>query len=68
MNQATRNILGYAEEAVGRLIQECRPNGPLYRKDPQAVAQLSRTGKWLLSALANLHRRLEQAQPQARQA
>ena len=62
MTQATRNIIAYAEEAVGRLIQECRHGGPLYGRNPRAVAQVSRTGKWLLSAIATLHRELNQPQ------
>ena len=59
MTQATRNIIAYAEEAVGRLVQECRHDGPLYGRNPRAVAQVSRTGKWLLNAIAALHRELK---------
>ena len=62
MTQATRNIIAYAEEAVGRLVQECRPGGPLYARNPRAVAQVSRTGKWLLNALTTLHRELNKPQ------
>jgi hypothetical protein len=48
-----------AEEAVGRLITECRKPGPLYKRAPRAVAQVSRTGKWLLNAIAALNRELK---------
>jgi len=59
MTQATQKIIAYAEEAVGRLVQECRQGGPLYSQHPKAVAQVSRTGKWLLNAIAALHRELD---------
>ncbi len=45
-----------AEEAVRRLVESCRKHGPLYREHPQAVAQINRTAKWLLNALARLRR------------
>ena len=53
------NTLRAAEEAVNRLVEECRKNGPLYPRSPKAVAQVSRTGKWLLHAIAALHRELK---------
>ncbi len=58
MTQAMENILGSAEEGVRRLVQECRPTGPLYTCNPRKVAQVSRTGKWLLNAIAALQREL----------
>ena len=61
MNARTQKVLRSAEEAVGRLVEECRKGGPLYAEDPGAVAQVSRTAKWLLNALARLHR--EQGTP-----
>jgi len=50
----TLKSLDSAERAVGRLIQECRKDGPLYRDNPKAVAQVSRTSKWLLNAIVAL--------------
>jgi hypothetical protein len=47
-----------AEQAVRRLVKECSKQGTLYPRSPRAVAQVSRTGKWLLSALAALERAL----------
>jgi hypothetical protein len=58
MDPSTRNTLRTAEQAVTRLVEQCRKPGPLYRRHPKAVAQVSRTGKWLLNALAALHREL----------
>ena len=43
--------LAAAERAVNGLVQECGKQGPLYQHDPKAVAQVSRTGKWLLNAI-----------------
>jgi hypothetical protein len=49
-----QETLRAAEEAVTRLIEACRKPGPLYQRDPRAVAQVSRTGKWHLNAIATL--------------
>ena len=43
--------LAAAERAVYGLVQECDKQGPLYQHDPKVVAQVSRTGKWLLNAI-----------------
>jgi len=59
MNQQTQNILRTAEDAVTRLVEECQKQGPLYQHSPKAVAQTSRTGKWLLNAISALHRDLD---------
>jgi hypothetical protein len=59
VDESTRNMLRAAEEAVSRLIDECRKNGPIYARDPKAVAQVSRTGKWHLSAIAALRKALD---------
>ena len=59
MDESTRNTLRAAEEAVSRLIDECRKDRPLYARDPKAVAQVSRTGKWHLSAIAALRKALD---------
>lgn len=58
MNPETQEMLRAAEEAVSRLIEQCQRTGPLYQKCPRAVAQVSRTGKWLGNAAC----RIEQAQ------
>ncbi len=50
-----------AEEAVTELVAACRKKGPLYNQHPRAVAQLSRTGKWLLNAISALRRQLEES-------
>jgi hypothetical protein len=44
-----------AQAAVTRLVEECRKGGPLYVQNPPAVAQVSRTAKWLLNALERLN-------------
>jgi hypothetical protein len=41
---------------VNRLVEECRKPGRLYSRNPKAVAQVSRTGKWLLNAISALHK------------
>jgi hypothetical protein len=46
--------LAAAERAVNGLVQECGKQGPLYQHNRQAVAQVSRTGKWLLNAISAL--------------
>jgi hypothetical protein len=43
--------VGSAEEAVNRLLKECRQGGPLYFRHPRVVAQVSRNARWLLNAL-----------------
>jgi hypothetical protein len=48
-----------AKEATTHLIEACRKNGHLYRKNPKAVAQVNRTGKWLLNALGALRKTLD---------
>jgi hypothetical protein len=58
MDPQTSNVLRAAEEAVTCLVEACRKGAPLYVRNPKAVAQVSRTGKWLLNALAVLRRAL----------
>ena len=60
MDPATRNTLRAAERAVTRLIDACEKDGPLYVESPRAVAQVSRTGKWLINAITALHRELNE--------
>jgi hypothetical protein len=47
-----------AAEAVSSLVEACRSRNPAYRRSSRALAQVSRTGKWLLHALARLRRDL----------
>jgi hypothetical protein len=58
MDPQTLHTLRAAEESVVRLVEACRKPGPLYVRSPRAVAQVSRTGKWLLNAIAGLRREL----------
>ena len=61
MDPTTSNALRAAERAVTRLVEECVKDGPLYAESPRAVAQIGRTGKWLLNAIAALRRELREA-------
>jgi hypothetical protein len=58
VNAKTQKSIRTAELAVARLVEECHKHGPLYVQHPGAVAQVSRTGKWLLNAIAALRREL----------
>jgi hypothetical protein len=65
VDPVTPNALRAAQDAVTGLVEACRKPGPLYRRSPRAVAQVSRTGKWLLNALEALHRELNRpAEPE----
>ncbi len=59
MDPVTQSAFRAAEQAVRRLLEQCRKEGRLYRRDPRAAAQVNRTARWLLNALANLRRALE---------
>jgi hypothetical protein len=59
VDESTRTTLRAAEEAVAALVEACAKDGPLYPCDPRAVAQVSRTGKWHLSAIAALAKALD---------
>jgi hypothetical protein len=59
MDPDTQATLRAAVAAVTHLIEVCRPRGPLYQLEPRAVAQVNRTSKWLLNAIAALHRKLD---------
>ena len=61
MDESTSNMLRAAEEAVGRLVEACRKDGTLYQRDRRATAQVSRTGKWHLNAIAALRKALDTA-------
>jgi hypothetical protein len=59
MDPRAQSAFKAAEEAVTRLVEQCSKPGPLYKRNPRAVAQVSRSGKWLLNAIAVLHRELK---------
>jgi hypothetical protein len=50
----TRNLIRSVEKSVTRLLNACHKDGHLYSRNPRAVAQINRTGKWLLNALRQL--------------
>ena len=56
MNQETQDAIQAAVQAVQQLIHACRKGSPLYAENPRAVAQVSRTAKWLLNAITRLCR------------
>lgn len=56
MNTSANPILQKTEKVVRQLVEECQKHGPLYQANPRAVAQVSRTGKWLLNAIAQLNK------------
>jgi len=56
MDPQLENTLRAAEEAVNRLVEACGKPGPVYARNPRAVAQVSRTGKWHLNAIAALRK------------
>jgi len=56
MTLETQAAVDTAAQAVHQLIGACRKGGPLYTQSPRAVAQVSRTAKWLLSAIDRLRR------------
>jgi hypothetical protein len=58
VDPVTPDALRAAEEAVHRLVRECRRGGSLYARDPRAVTRLGRTARWLLWAIASLRRAL----------
>jgi hypothetical protein len=41
VDESTLNMLRAAEDAVIALIEVCRKSGPIYGRDPKAVAQVS---------------------------
>jgi hypothetical protein len=56
MTPETRVAVDTAAQAVHRLVTACRKGGSLYTQSPRAVAQVSRTAKWLLNAIDRLRR------------
>jgi hypothetical protein len=61
VNPETLELLRAAEDSVTRLLERCSKTGPLYPRSPRAVAQVSRTGKWLLNAVTALRADLGRA-------
>ena len=61
MNRRILTTIGATRKAVTRLIDRCRKGSPLYSRSPRAAAHVSRTAKWLLNAIAALHRELDAA-------
>jgi hypothetical protein len=61
MKRLTLKSLGTAEKTITGLIERCQKGSPLYARNPKIVAQVSRTCKWLLNALAALKGTLEAA-------
>ena len=59
MNPESQEMLPAAQEIVTCLVERCAKTGPLYPANPKAVAQVSRTGKWLINAIVALDRALE---------
>jgi hypothetical protein len=59
MTPEMNHLVGTVAPASNRLIAECRKGGPLYVQSPRSVAQVSRTAKWLRSAIARLQRELD---------
>jgi hypothetical protein len=58
MNRKTQTAVARAEKAVSRLVEHCQKGGPLHTQNPKLVAQVSRTGKWHLNAIAGLKQSL----------
>ena len=58
MTRDSRTSVQAAGQVVNRLIAECRKGGPLYVQNPKAVAQVSRTAKWLRNGIKRLQREL----------
>jgi len=55
MNLKTRKVVASTEKNVKRLVDVCQKHGPLYVQNPQVVAHISRTSKWLLNAIGKLN-------------
>jgi hypothetical protein len=59
MDPQLEELLRAAEKAVAPLIEACQKSSPLYQRGPKTVAQVSRTGKWLLNAVGALRQTLD---------
>lgn len=60
MNTSANPIIQKTEKVVRQLVEECQKNGALYQANPRAIAQVSRTSKWLLNAIAQLNKEPDQ--------
>jgi hypothetical protein len=58
MSSETLKTVCSAQETVAQLVEACRKEGRLYQENPKSVAQVSRTGKWLLNAITALRQTL----------
>ena len=67
MGPQTLHTLATAEDAARDLVELCRKQGKLYQQHPRSAAQVSRSSKWLLNAIAVLRGDLDNA-PDAPQA
>jgi hypothetical protein len=63
MDQQTQELVGAGEQAVARLVERWRQDGPLCQHSPRTVAQVGPTGKWLLHAVARLPLKLTLSRP-----
>lgn len=52
MRPVTHPILRRTAKTVQHLLVVCRNDGLMDKANPKAIAQVSRTGKWLLNAIA----------------
>jgi hypothetical protein len=59
MDPQTLHTIETVEEAVRELLNVCRKKRPLYCRSPKQAAQINRTGRWLLNAIAGLRTSLE---------
>jgi len=63
MDPQILHTIAVVEEAVTQLIEACCKTSPLYRQHPKQAAQVNRTAKWLLNALAGLRSSVGAAEP-----
>jgi hypothetical protein len=56
VDPSTLDVVRAAEAAVNPLVEVCRKGGPVYASSPRAAAQVNRTAKWLINALAALRK------------
>jgi hypothetical protein len=61
MDHRLLSTLRATEKAIARLIEKCRKGSPVHRENSRAAAQVTRTSKWLLNAIAALRRELDAA-------
>ncbi len=59
MDPSIEATIRAAEDAVLQLVEVCRKRGILHNQHRKATAQVSRTAKWLLNAIAALNKDLD---------